>query len=302
MSENDRRKEVLFGYAVRAGDISGNTKIHGLHSIMQKGLTTAKQFETLKELIMSSKGEPTHKFEDLRVEHDERLKKNLIELGLTDERSLILSAFIKPQAAESTFENPTEILEAIRRLPAGLRDGGWTLIYSSEIDEDSPDELRTKWSDTRALKLYADGTLIASFDFQYLVFLRDEMKPRIIPVALVEVVYQFVAFYSQFLQALQASENHKVFVTVSLRNMRKDGIPTELQPGTAAPNTWSEPRAATENDFSKVFEIRTLEPGAGAMEILETIYAFFTLPVNAIPFVSHEEGRDVIDISRFTGR
>ena len=84
-------------------------------------------------------------------------------------------------------------------------------------------------------RTFADGTLIAFFDMRYLVFLRDESKPRIIPIALVEVVYQFVHFYFEFLRKLVLSGG-KLFIRVDLINMHKDEANTMLQPGTAMPN------------------------------------------------------------------
>lgn len=302
VNDNDTKKAVLFGYSVRGGGTSEPTKIHRLHAILQKGLNyqneMATRFDALEAQIGASKAAPAEKFEDLEEKHGERLKKNLAELGISSERVLILSAFVEPSAASTTFAKPQEIADSLRPLPEGLRDGGWSLIYSTDFDA-SPNVIRTKWSDSRSLELFADGTLIAFFDMRYLVFLRDESKPRIIPIALVEVVYQFVHFYFEFLRKLVLSGG-KLFIRVDLINMHKDEANTMLQPGTAMPNVFAEPRITKNNDDFKTIEIRSRDHRVVTVEVLKIIYGFFGMTIDQIPYTELAEGTHVINLEPFS--
>jgi Putative DNA-binding domain len=300
-NEEGKVHEVLFGYSERLRDTSPRMKREELQFALKHGQNLSGQIREMKSELRSemksmieelgAEKAPPVSFNQLNDEQGEKIKKNLSDAGVSDQRMFILSGFIGSKNVPVTFEHPEIIIESLTKLTEGLRKGGWMVIYSAEIEKKTLVLLRTKRMDVRQLELHADGSLILASDINYLCFISGEQmgsSPRIVPIALVEVVYQFVNYFFNYI-SLMKLEPEQVFLRFDLRNMHKDGVKTILPTGSAMLNTMYRDVEALENDYSETIKVNLDNSNAVAVELLAKIYAAFGMTIGQVPFTTIDE-------------
>jgi hypothetical protein len=137
---------------------------------------------------------------------------------------------------------------------------------------------------------------------------RDEDDPKVNPIALVELIHDFVLVYENILRWVDPMPA-KVQFTVGLRNVLfGDGKALYLPPGRVDGLSWQAPAEyetprPTLSDWDQRIEADVsptpphLGVGTVAFLLVERVYRFFGHPVEHIPYTN--EARNEIDVGTF---
>ncbi len=307
VNDKDKRDGVYVGYAMRIGSTTQSQAIQDVQRWLRAGLNYEREIVSRLEAMearLQSMSEPRtgESFDDLEQKNDKKKVEHLVKFGLSEERLLIISAFLANPKAQISFHDRPAIVASLNQLTEGLRNGGWKALYSVEIADDSPAIVRTARKDLKAIELFPDGSAVYECNLNVLCFTSGELlgtPPRIVPVALVEVVYQYLSYYFDFLRTLEV-DDQKCFVKIDLLNMHKDGVKTTLPSYTAAPMTFYDVVEAPENDFSKIIEVDTSSANRATFLLLSEIYRWFGFSDTQIPYKTEDGSAEYqTDISTF---
>ena len=154
--------------------------------------------------------------------------------------------------------------------------------------------------------LYRNGTMIfaGQGDHQFLAW-HDAEKQKINPVALVEILYEFFAFYNLVLDDLERKPTG-VTVRFNLKNLHQGGVKTGLAPYAAdafSPLFGHEIKEAPDDamKIQKWFPTEGYDSTVFAYEMAKEIYLWFGLEEDKIPYVKEENGKKFIDIGAIKG-
>ena len=120
------------------------------------------------------------------------------------------------------------------------------------------------------------------------------------PIALVEVIFSFVKFYTDVILDDFESKPSSFSVGVYLRSMHLGGIKTKLGPyglQSFGQRLSFDLKEAPSNDWSVTQELKTenCDPSWIAFILLREIYLWFGLEENKIPYTKLENGVRVVD-------
>ncbi len=225
---------------------------------------------------------------------------------------LILAATPKEQVKiRNFFDTSQKSAWNLLAHPGQLRYAGWDLQTLDTPRIKKGEYLEVVNGDRKILNLYEDGTFVFnSFaDGSFLGWGQNDEgfqnNPRLNPVAIIEVIFNFVDFYNKLadffeekpenmiikaqIQGAFLDEKHKLYLTPY-------GI------NTFAWITGHERGYASENDMIKEFTFplsRIKEnPAEAAYSIIEKIYLWFGLTPDKIPYVKEVGGKKSIDTDK----
>ena len=143
-------------------------------------------------------------------------------------------------------------------------------------------------------------------DGWFLAWATPNHLQRINPLALVEVTYSFVAFYSHVVRDL-ADPPREVHFRIDLRNMRTSEPKASLAPGgfDALGHIFElELHEAPGNDATlpEVIAPPEFEPPQIAYRLLREVYLWFGFNEEEIPYVARGEGLPRVDIAEIKAR
>lgn len=201
---------------------------------------------------------------------------------------------------------PGAVMELMQN-PGYTRASGWDLRTLDDPRIVEGEFLEVGYSDYKLIRTYEDGTVVlrAAADHSLLGWGREEaqftQKPRLNPIALIELTYHFTLFYQAILAHLRESTQTIVF-TVELHGaILGNGqglylIPYEV--GTFAWELESEKYRAPKADMSKQVNVSSellhKNPGAVAYRLIEKVYAWFGVPSNQIPYVDTTDPQEPV--------
>ena len=189
--------------------------------------------------------------------------------------------------------------------PGYTRASGWDLRTLDDPRIVGGEFLEVGYSDYKLIRTYEDGTVVlrAAADYSLLGWDREEaqftQKPRLNPIALIELTYHFALFYRAILAHLRAPAQTIVFNAELHGAILGNGQRLYLIPyavGTLAWELDSDKYPAPKAEMSKQVEIATellqSSPGAVAYRVIEKVYAWFGVPTNQIPYVDETDPQE----------
>jgi len=166
--------------------------------------------------------------------------------------------------------------------------------------------------DRKKIHLYENGSFIFAVDADqnYLGWGREAEKflesPRLNPVALIEITYNFINFYKKLISSLDNTPV-KIKLTARFKNMElENGNKLYLNPYSIGTYAWmfdDERYPVPDNEMKKEVECNTEDllknPENCTYLLIEKIYTWFGMTIDKIPLVKlEEEGIKSIDIEK----
>lgn len=194
----------------------------------------------------------------------------------------------------------------------GVRYAGWDLATGDKPKIMKGEYLEAKIDEIKKINLYEDGRFICSVaaDYNYLAWpLNEEQffnKPRLNPIAIIEITYNFVNFYKKLIPFFISTPSKFRFV-IQFRNAVLQGNkPIYLLPGGLKSINWMIDRDrhyAPESNMDKYedidFTVLQNERAHIAYLLVEKLYLWFGLGKDCIPYVSKDaNGKDIVDIDK----
>lgn len=328
--EGQKISEVLFGYAQRKLDRSEPKKIQDIHRLIKDGLVYKEniqiQFETLKNLLQQNQmATITNKEIEIEnrksdsdrldvtqeIDMDELLLNRVTEIqnasDVYSKRTIILIAYPGDISTklQTLFSNDSGSIKRMLENPPITRNGGWTL-ETRDIGEIIKGKLVRVQEYRKAIDLYKDGTLVLVGDVENLLCHWQTLNPlKINPLAMIELIYNFVLFYKEVLDDL-IQKPGEIYFHFGLYNMWFQSKKTYLIPwryDSIGQMDESEKYEAQEDSIfsepSKV-KVEQFDIGEVAYQIIKEIYLWFgILPEgNKIPYTKTEGDKQSIDIDQ----
>lgn len=200
--------------------------------------------------------------------------------------------------------------------PPFLRKYGWNLITldTPRIVKGECWEVRN--ADRKLIRLYKDGTIITRFaaDGSFLGWGRhdhpevkgiSEDVPVLNALALIEVTYEFEAFCASIFQGIRVLDNPAVSINIELTDMAEGQsrlFRVNINADDALWNSDNNGNGASEVNLKKEFWSNANElnsHGVVAYRILESIFPFFAITTDLIPYSNTtEQGSRFIDADK----
>lgn len=199
--------------------------------------------------------------------------------------------------------------------PGRLRYGGWDLITGDTARIVKGEYIEVRDDNDKVINLYEDGTLITTVSAGP-SFLghgsgEDDLKdPRLNPLALIEVTYNFVSLYQRILKHMDRPSrvNFNILFTDLFLEENNPNSGIYLTPYGIEAHSWitkSGAQKAPANEMTKEVSIQLedIENIDRATFILvEKIYHWFGLSSDKIPYVSSANGILCIDKEKMLAR
>jgi hypothetical protein len=200
-------------------------------------------------------------------------------------------------------------VKALLENPGSLRYAGWDLETRDTARIVKGEYLEVSLGDLKTIQLYEDGMLLAraKADEEFLAWGSRsgegfEKRPRMNPLALVEVTYSFVDLYRRVLEHCDPLPE-TCSLQVRFHNTVRSEERLYLNPyglETVAHMTdMTRYRAPDDNGEIQVTVptsvLRTNAPRAAYL-LVERIYLWFGVPTNQIPYVSGADSDRVVDV------
>ncbi|MCZ6677192.1 MAG: hypothetical protein O7E52_08075 [Candidatus Poribacteria bacterium] len=226
--------------------------------------------------------------------------------GMKNKRVVVFAAYPKLAGQLRTIFSSTE--GSIRRQlenPPILHDRPWSLQTFDQARIIRGEMIRVKYSkdknrDLKIIDLYRDGTLIfaALTDPNFLGWRSFPDDPWIHPIAIVEVIYNFIDFYKRVLEDF-VEKPEEITIRTDLRNMHLKGVKTYLPLffNDLPPVNEILKQRAPENSGTILRDFRTADfhVGVVAFEILKEIYLWFGLEEDKIRYTKTKGELKMID-------
>lgn len=209
------------------------------------------------------------------------------------------------------FESGAGSISDLLMIESGFRYAGWDLSTGKEPKIIKGEYLEAKIEGMKNINLYEDGRFIcwvtAGPNFLAWPLSEDEFnkKPRLNPMAIVEVTYNFVNFYKKLIPFfIKTPEKFRFVVQLKNAFLTQD---TELYliPGGLQSIEWLINRVqyvAPENDMDKYEDVDIMglkqNEGHVAYLLVEKLYLWFGIGKNLIPYISGEKGKEIIDVEK----
>lgn len=297
--ENGRIVETVFGYSERRNDANEPMTVVDLQRTLRAGLNFERNFDerlrAIEALLENLPRERGGGGEDPYKSLYERMLRATEEGDFGGERTLTLAAIPVGTTRElkTVFSARPESIRWKLERPPALRANGWDLTTGRNGEIVRGELVRVKGY-AKLLDLYRDGTFVMSClaNDDFLAWTSAEQKLH--PLALVELVLNFVNFYVLVLQDLDGSVNEVEFA-VLLRNLHANEQKTKLAPGELSSISQMFPHAireapGNEYRFVKRIPIAGFDSGAVAFSLLRELYLWFGLEEDKVPYTAASEG------------
>jgi hypothetical protein len=300
--EGSKTVETVFGYAARKGDRNPPLDVKELQRYLRSGLDyrtqIEKRFDALEAMIKvgteGTKQETILKGKAEQIE--QRIARAIEHSDLRSRRTLIISAQpMQSKELRTIFVNEEGSIKRHLERPPIIRQNGWTLETLEQAKILRGEMIRVTNGDRKIVDLYRDGTMVfaASADRDFLAWAAKN-KPRINPLALVEVILSFVSLYALVVADFIAPPSQISF-RIDLRNMHYDGVKSSLGPYSLQSMSWQysrDDKEAPENDWSyaKVIDTMNLDVHVITYDLVKEVYLWFGFDEKCIPYSSLQGG------------
>ncbi|MBI1930126.1 hypothetical protein HYR99_38485 [Candidatus Poribacteria bacterium] len=217
--------------------------------------------------------------------------------GMKNQRVIVFAAYPRWAGQLGTIFSTAE--GSIRRKlenPPILRQRGWALQTFDHARIIRGEMIRVEFEEEKTIDLYRDGSLIfvALADHNFLGWDSSRNGPRITPIAIVEVVYNFINFYKLVLEDF-VEKPEVITIRVDFRNMHLHGIKTHLNPFNWADESGRRYAPDNNGTITKDFRGENFHVGVIAFEILKEIYLWFGWEEDKIPYTKTEGELKMVD-------
>ena len=209
------------------------------------------------------------------------------------------------------FESGSGSISELLMRESGIRYAGWDLSTGDKPKIIKGEYLEAKIEGGKKINLYEDGKFVfwVAADPNFLAWpLKEEefnKKPRLNPLAIVEVTYNFVNFYKNLMPFfIKTPQKFRFVVQIKDAFLNQD-TKLYLIPGGLQSIEWLMNRVqyiAPENDMNKYEDVDVggLKDEAShvAYLLIEKLYLWFGIDKTLIPYVSKEKGKEIIDIEK----
>lgn len=315
--DGEKQIETVFGYAQRKGDVSKPHSVVDLQQALRSGLNYGsllkERFDGVETLIRSSvvsaleNNDTGNQKKSKGDRIDQRVATTLEYEGLKDGRNVSIVAYPNEALELKTIflSTPDSIRKKLENPPI-LRYGGWNLRTLDQAKILRGEMIRVGNGKRIVIDLYRDGTMVfaGQGDHQFLAW-HDEVKQKINPVALVEILYEFFAFYSLVLDDFEKKPS-EFTARFNLRNLHHGDVKTGLAPfeaGAFAQLFDHEKKEAPDDAMTiqKRFPTEGYDSTAFAYAMAKEIYLWFGLEEDKIPYVKEEGGGKFVDVAKIKG-
>lgn len=194
----------------------------------------------------------------------------------------------------------------------GVRYAGWDLSTGDKPKIIKGEYLEAKIEEVKKINLYEDGRFIcwvaADQDFLAWPLNKEQFykKPRLNPIAIIEITYNFVNFYEKLIPFFIKTPDKFRFVIQFKNAILDEKTRIYLVPGGLKSIEWLIDRnqhPAPEDNMDK-YEDVDLSALSGEKAhvvylLVEKLYLWFGLEKDCIPYVSKDNnGKDIIDIDK----
>jgi hypothetical protein len=299
--EGNKISGTIFGLFQRRGDNSTHFELRDLYRLIQLGQHYEKNLEgrldalelRFKEFSDTSRKEDSDKKkETLEKKINERIIATLTKTNQLEEPTLVLAAYIEENYRIKNFNFSGEISNLLQRTTQPLRDGGWKLLYSSSLMTNSLSLIEAGYN-SKSLSLYDDGSAIYLSDIDQIALINS--PSQILPIALIEVVYQFADFYKRFIDFIE-DDFKNVIIRVELINLKKDNFQTSLSRDLRPMRVYTHYPAPEDSMKHDIETDRDFRPEVLAFQIVKTIYHWFGIH-QFPPYSKEENDVGMIDFS-----
>jgi hypothetical protein len=308
--DTGKTTETLLGYAERKRDTTDALSVVELQHALQLGMNFAQgisdRLDSVERVLESffrttaDSEAAVKQAEVLTSRIDFALKHG--ELHKT--RVLILAAYpTESTELKTLFSKQQDSLRQRVKHPPELRYSGWDLGSSDQVQSIEGKLVRSVEGQRKVLDVYRDGCLIfaAPADSSFLAWASNDGR-RLNPIALIEVVTNFLRFYSFVLNDMRLGPSKVVF-HIQLRNLGLDGIRTYLPPyGVNSIDFrfgYHAKEAPTDNCSAQLtVEADAYDPDRIAYELVRELYLWFGHEEEVIPYTKAEDGISKIDVDQ----
>jgi hypothetical protein len=191
--------------------------------------------------------------------------------------------------------------------PGELRYAGWDLQTLDQAKLIKGDYFEVVNGDRKKIHLYEDGNLVLLADAtnNFLcwgrgvdVFLES---PRLNPIAVIELTYNFVFFYKKIISHFEQNPEKIKFIVRFNNTVLENGNKLYLNPYSVGSYSWvwdDEKYLAPENNMKKEVECSIdeiiNEPEKCVFQLVNKIYGWFGMTVDKIPLVGENEKKEKI--------
>jgi hypothetical protein len=306
--DENKQVETVFGYVERKDDNNEPLTIIDMQKTLRSGFNYENQLkerfdemETLLQQITERNDTVLEKKTDAE-ESEVKIAKIIEQEKIKDRRNIIISAYPNQiEELKTIFSTTNNSIKKHLETPPSLRYAGWNLETLDQAKMMNGELIRVVNGDRKIINLYRDGSLIfiGRADYNFLAWASSPEKQKINPVALIEIIYNFVNFYNLVINDFK-SLPEKISFRIDLKNMHLNGIKSRLAPyqiNSTAQMFDIDTTEAPENDFAftKTFLTKDYDAGLISYEIIKEIYFWFGIEENKIPYTKDEESIKKID-------
>ena len=306
------RRDMFVAVSFRRGDISQPVSAKDVRQWLKDGrnyqTSTAAQLAEIRAVLDEMRAGTIPSVAPAKsVELAANRMTNILSAtGLVNRPHLVLAAYPLTAVQLKTFLSSGRgtITHALENPPT-LRDYGWNLqtLDHAKIVEGKYRELTN--GDRKVIRLFRDGTLVftAAADSDFLGFgesLEDFHKePRLISLAVIEVVYHFCWLYEAVLRDI-ATPADGIVLRFSLGQMHPgNGKPLYLNPypvNSRAYGRNEDRHAAPSNHVDQEIEFSTTDfrSAACAYQLVREIFLWFGIEPALIPYAEVVDGVPVL--------
>lgn len=306
LGDNNKKIEIVFGYAERRRANATPTSVQEIHTLMRDGINYGslnQKIENIQETIQYFITEQSH-LNGSVSQLDFRISIALGEAGLAQSPAIILvAAPIQPVKMPTLFLKRDADIVRLLEQPPELRSNGFDL-NTGESPRIVKGQFRRACSPGyKVLELWRDGTLIfaAAGGSDFLCWGKHNMPGgplRINPLALIESTYLFADLSRHVFE--QASPNpQEIEYRLGLINMTIGDTPCLLIPGPIDSFDWTfggniQRAPDSHKTFTVTEDYNSLEPGDVAFDLVAELYAWFGIEQDQIPYIGKKDRRFVV--------
>jgi len=209
------------------------------------------------------------------------------------------------------FTTGTESITSILEKPGSFRHAGWTLETLDQARIVNGEYLEVKNGDRKTIRVYEDGTLLArvNADSSFLGWGQSAAdfakRPRLNPLAAIELVASFVHLYARLIPYLDRQPD-EICLHVELTDAKVEERYLYTTAGELHSIAWifdDDKRALTSGHAEKDVSLQTSDTledtNYAAFKVVERLFLLFGVAPNDIPYTTELKGRRRIDVDRF---
>lgn len=228
----------------------------------------------------------------------------------------ILAAAPYEPSKVRVFESGTGSISDLLLRESGIRYAGWDLSTGDRPKIVKGEYLEAKIDGVKKINIYEDGRFVCwvAADPNFLAWpSREEeflKKPRLNPVAIIEITYNFVNFYNKLIPFFTKAPQKLRFVIQLKNTFLNQDTKLYLVPGGLKSIEWLIDRTrypAPESDMDRNIDIDVdelkKETSHVAYLLIEKLYLWFGLGKDCIPYISKDaEGKEIVDIEKIKAK